>query len=89
MAQKTILMPLYHGLRARAIFHSDIYSELTHDPNIKLVIAIPSSKLDFYKKEYPAANVVFEPLDIRSEPELGRDLNHSAFNLLPPSTVRG
>lgn len=87
--QKTILMPIYHGMRARSIFYTDIYKELIADPNIKIVVVVPSTKMDFYREEHKEKNVVFEPLDIKSEPEIGRVLNRAAFNLLPTSTVRG
>src|SRR3989344_7724454 len=87
--QKTILRPIYHGMRARSIFYTDIYRELVADPNITIVVAVPSSKIDFYREEHKEKNVIFEPLDIRSEPEIGRVLNRVAFNLLPTSTVRG
>lgn len=87
--KRTILMPIYHGMRARSIFYTDIYSDLVADPNIKIVVVVPAIKIDFYREEHKEKNVIFEPLDIRSEPEIGRVLNRVAFNLLPTSTVRG
>ncbi len=88
-SKKTILMPIYHGMRARSIFYTDIYRELVADPGVKIVVVAPSAKIDFYRGEHKEKNVIFEPLDIRSEPEIGRILNRVAFNLLPTSTVRG
>ena len=89
MNKKTILMPIYHGMRARSIFYTDIYKELVDDPNVEIVVIAPSSKIDFYIKEHQERNVIFESLDILSEAKFGRILNRVAFNLLPTSTVRG
>lgn len=86
---KTIFLPIYAGGRAKSFFYTDIYSELVSDENLRLVIAVPSSKLDFYRKEHPERNVIFEPLDIKIEHELGRKLNRIAFNLMPTNSVRG
>src|SRR3989344_3960782 len=86
---KTIIMPIYNGARARSIFNTDIYGELISDDSLKLVIACPSVKVDFYRENFPAGNVVFEAGDLPSEHELGRVLSRVAFNLLPTSTIRG
>ena len=86
---KTIIMPIYNGARARSIFNTDIYGELISDDSLKLVIACPSVKVDFYRENFPAGNVVFEAVDLPSEHELGRVLSRVAFNLLPTSTIRG
>jgi len=86
---KTILLPIYAGGRAKSFFYTDIYSELVSNPDIRLVVAVPSAKLSFYKSNFPEKNVTFEPLDIKVEHELGRKLNRVAFNLMPTSSVRG
>lgn len=86
---KTILLPIYNGLRARMFFRTDTYKELTNDHNIRLVIVIPSHKLEYYRKEFPEENVIFEALDIYDEHPFGKKLARSAFNLLPTSTIRG
>lgn len=85
---KTIVIPIYNGLRARNFFRSDTYPELLRDVAIRLVVAIPSAKLDYYQKEFPESGVIFEPLDITSESRFGRILNKFAFNLLHTKTVR-
>lgn len=85
---KTILIPVYNGLRARMFFRTDTYPELLKNGDIRLVIVVPSHKIPFYKKEYPEANVVFEPLDLMDEHWLGKKLARLAFNLLPTSTIR-
>lgn len=85
----TIFLPVYAGGRAKSFFYTDIYTELVADQNIRLVVAVPSVKLEFYRKNFSEKNAIFEPLDIRVEHELGRRLNRIAFNLLPTSTVRG
>lgn len=89
MDPKTILMPIYHGRVSKSVFHTDIYKCLAGDSNIKLIVAIPALKLDFYKKNFAAPNVVFEPVDLKMDSGFGRALNRVAFNLLPTSTVRG
>src|SRR3989344_725233 len=86
---KTIIMPIYNGARARSIFNTDIYGELISDDSLKLVIACRSVKVDFYRENFPASNVVFEAVDLPSEHEFGRVLSRVAFNLLPTSTIRG
>lgn len=86
---KTILIPIYNGLRARMFFNTDTYPELLKDPEIRLIIAAPSRKIDYYRKTYPEHNVIFEPLDISDEHWLGKKLARFAFNLMPTSTIRG
>lgn len=85
---KTILLPIYNGIRAKNFFRNDSYRGLVSDPNIRLVIIIPPSKLEFYKKEYPEKNVIFEPLDIISESPFGVKLSAFVFNLLPTASIR-
>lgn len=87
MQQKTIFLSIYNGIRAKNFFHTDVYRELVKDPNIRLVIAIPSSKYDYYRKVFPESNVIFEPLDIVSEPWLGRLLAEIAFNAFGTRTI--
>lgn len=87
MSQKTIFLSIYNGIRAKNFFHTDTYRELIKDRNIRLVICIPSSKLEFYQKEFNEPNVIFEPLDIVSEPWFGRLLAEISFNALPTKTI--
>jgi hypothetical protein len=86
---KTIIIPIYNGLRARMFFRTDTYPELLKDPDVRLVIVAPKGKIDYYKKEYPDDRVIFEPLDIMDEHPFGKRLVRLAFNLLPTSTIRG
>lgn len=86
--QKTIFLPIYNGTRARNFFRFDTYKELVSDPNIKLVIVVPSVKVDFYRKEFQDPNVVFEPLEVSREPIFGRALAVIAFNLFDTNTIR-
>jgi len=88
MKPKTILLPIYNGIRARNFFHTDTYKELIGDARVRLVIVIPPSKLDFYRSEYSEKNVTFEPLEVLGEPRVGRILSVIAFNLLNTKTVR-
>ena len=87
MSQKTIFLSIYNGIRAKNFFHTDTYRELIKDKSIRLVICIPSSKLEFYQKEFNEPNVIFEPLDIVSEPWLGRFLAEISFNSLRTRTI--
>lgn len=84
---KTIFLSIYNGIRAKNFFHTDTYRELVKDPVIRLVVAIPSSKYDFYRQSFPQTNVVFEPLDIVSEPWFGRLLAEIAFNAFGTRTI--
>ena len=85
---KTILIPIYNGIRAKNFFRNDSYRGLISDPNIRLVVIIPPSKLEYYRKEYPEQNVVFEPLSIISESRYGRILGVIALTLLNTETIR-
>lgn len=86
--QKTILLPIYNGTRARNFFRFDTYKELISDPNIRLVVVSPKVKVDFYRKEFTEPNVIFEPLDVGSEPKFGHVLAVIAFNLFDTNTIR-
>lgn len=86
--QKTVFLPIYNGTRARNFFRFDTYKELISDKNIKLVIAIPPVKADFYRREFREPNVVFEPIDVKEEPKLGHALAVIAFNLFDTNTIR-
>ena len=85
---KTILLPIYNGIRSRDFFRTDVFKVLAADSGVRLVIAAPSYKLDFYRKEFGRENVFFEPLPDIREPLFGRLLNALAFNLLDTGTVR-
>lgn len=85
--QKTIFLPIYNGIRAKNFFHTDTYRELVKDRTIRVVIVIPSSKLEFYQQEFNEPNVVFEPLDIVSEPWFGKLLAELSFNSLKTRTI--
>src|SRR3989344_5519865 len=87
-SNKTILLPVYNGIRAKNFFRNDSYKELVSIPGIRLVILIPSSKLEYYQKEFPEKNVIFEPLDIISEPPFGVKLYNFCINLLFTKTTR-
>lgn len=87
MKQRTILIPIYNGVVGRNFFRTDVYRELIRDPAIRIVAVIPSSKIDFYRMQFPEKNLVWEPLDGISEPRLGQVLNGIAFNLLPTRTI--
>ncbi len=65
-----------------------MFKALAADPKVRLIIAAPEYKLDFYKKEFGRENVIFEPLADLREPFLGRILNALAFNFLDTGTVR-
>src|SRR5581483_42077 len=85
---KTIVLPIYNGIRAKNFFRSGTYPTLLADPEVELVVAVPPSKVDFYTKQYPHPRVHFEPLEIISEPRFGRILSVIGFNLLNTDSVR-
>ncbi|GEM_PF-367866 len=84
---KTIFLPIYNGIRAKNFFHTDTYRELLKDSNVRLVIVVPVSKAEYYRKTFTESNVVFEPLDIISEPWFGRLLAEAAFNVFGTRTI--
>ncbi|MDP3795297.1 MAG: CDP-glycerol glycerophosphotransferase family protein [bacterium] len=85
---KTILIPIYNGMRARNFFHTDVYRELAGDPDLRLIIVVPSSKVAFYRSQFPDPGVIFEALDDIGETRLGEWLAAWAYNLLPTRTMR-
>lgn len=87
MQTKTILIPVYNGFVSKNFFPTDIYKELIGDPRIKLVVVIPSSKLEFYKKRFHTPNLIFEVLDGIGENWFGEFLSSFAFNLLRTRTI--
>lgn len=87
MRQKVIFLSIYNGIRAKNFFHTDTYRELIKDANIRLVIAVPVSKAEYYRTAFPESNVIFEPLDIVSEPWFGRALAEVAFNAFGTRTI--
>ncbi|MBI2055925.1 MAG: hypothetical protein HYT37_00910 [Candidatus Sungbacteria bacterium] len=88
--KKTILLPIYHGMRAKNFLLTDTYRELAKDTAIRLVIVAPSFKIDYYRRAFPEADVVFAPLDIspNDEPLFGKLLAELAFNSLDTNTIR-
>lgn len=92
---RTILLPIYNGLRARNFFLTDLYPELLRG-GAQLVILVPSLKLEYYKKTYThqlvvsgaEPRVVFEAWDPAPEHWLGRTIQWVAFNALGTGTVR-
>lgn len=88
MQQKTIFLSIYNGIRAKNFFHTDVYRMLVADRNVRLVIVVPTVKLDYYKKTFNEPNVVFEPYDPEGEPWFGRLLAELGFNLLNTATIR-
>lgn len=85
--EKTILIPVYNGFVSKNFFPTNIYKELIRDPRIRLVIVIPSSKLEFYRNRFQALNLTFEVLDGIGENWLGEFLSSFAFNLLRTRTI--
>lgn len=84
---KTILLPIFNGLRSRDFFRTDVYKDLVSDSKVRLIVVCPPHKADFYRNEFPKNNVVFEPLNF-SENKLGKFLNSVAFNLLSTGTIK-
>lgn len=84
---KTLFIPIYNGFVARNFFYTDAYRDFANDPKIRLVVVIPSSKLEYYRRVFPEKNVIFEPLDGISEPRFGEILSSFAFNLLRTRTI--
>jgi len=84
---KTILVPIFNGIVARNFFRTDIYRNLISDFDIRIVVVIPSSKLEFYRKQFNKPKLILEPLDNIGEIRFGALLAGLAFNLLPTRTI--
>ena len=69
---KTIITPIYNGIRARNFFRTDTYRELIKDPNIRLVVVVPP-KVEYYQKNirrrmcFRAADILGETAGAQSE----------------------
>ncbi len=87
MQTKIILIPVYNGFVSKNFFPTDIYKKLIYDSRIKLVVVIPSSKLEFYQKRFQAPNLIFEVLDGIGENWFGEFLSSFSFNLLRTRTI--
>lgn len=85
---RTILLPIYHGIRARNFFRTDTYNILVRDGGTRIVVVAPPAKCEFYREEFPELNVFFEPLEIVSEPPFGQFLYKLGVNLLNTNTIR-
>ncbi|MEK7083237.1 MAG: hypothetical protein AAB972_03610, partial [Patescibacteria group bacterium] len=85
--EKTLFLSLYNGIRAKNFFHTNIYKELIKDVRVRMVIVVPVSKAAYYRETFREPNVIFEPLDIVSEPWFGRFLAEIAFNSLGTITI--
>lgn len=88
--QKTILLPLYHGLRAKNFFYTDTYRTLIANRRVRLVVVAPSVKTEYYRNTFNEPNIIFEPLDIDPNKErfFGKLLAEFAFNILDTGTIR-
>lgn len=84
---KTLLLPIFNGLRARNFFLTDLYPELLRN-GARLVILAPSYKVEYYRKTYAHPQVVFEAWSPNREHWLGRVIQWFAFNALGTGTVR-
>ena len=88
MTQKTLFLSIYNGIRAKNFFHTDIYRELVKDRSLRMVIVVPTSKAEYYRETFREPNMIFEPLDIVSEPWFGRFLAEIAFNSFGTITIK-
>lgn len=68
---KTILIPIINGFFVRNFLRTDAFAIMKKNPDARLVLLAPQEKLDYYKKEFRATNVVFdiwpEVKNLRSE----------------------
>lgn len=84
---KTLLLPIYNGLRARNFFLTELYPELLVQ-DVRLIILVPQHKVAYYREEYSHPQVIFEEWNPAPEHWLGRLLNAFAFNALGTGTVK-
>ncbi len=57
---KTIFIPIYFRMQARNILRTGTYRTLIADDTVRVVIFVPPFKLEEYRKEFAAPNVLFE-----------------------------
>lgn len=58
----TIFVPIVGRQQARNILRTGVFSFLTKNQNIQLVLFVPEFKLSHYEHEFQSANVIFEKL---------------------------
>ncbi|MDP2696312.1 MAG: CDP-glycerol glycerophosphotransferase family protein [bacterium] len=88
MYKKTILLPIYNGMRSRNFFRNDLYPELVKDEDLQLVILVPPYKMDLYNREFSKPNVVFQSWDAIPENYFSRLVKGMAFSLLDTVSIK-
>lgn len=83
---KTLLLPIFSGLRARNFFLTDLYPELIKET--RLVIVAPAYKCDYYRSTYGHPHVEFVEWEAAEEHWLGKALQWFAFNALGTGTIK-
>lgn len=60
----TIFITCYHGFISRNIFNTDVLRILRNEPNLRIVIFCPTTRVKFLRKYYGGANVLVEGFDL-------------------------
>ncbi len=61
---KTIFITAFHSFISRSILNTDVFSYLSQNPDLKIVIFVPDYKKDFYVNAYEGKNVIIEGVNI-------------------------
>lgn len=79
---KTILIPVYSNFFARNFLHTQALRTITERGGTRLVLLVPSAKLQYYQKEFAAPIVVIDTL-----PALERGRVEDFFTLIETSSI--
>ena len=85
--EKTIFISSFNPFILRNILLGDVLSTLKKDDKVKIVIFVPDYKVDFFKKEIGAPNIIIE--GIKTLPISRRDIifRFITSSLINTSTV--
>jgi len=85
--QKTILIPLPHGMQARNLLHTDFIHVLIEN-NVKVVLLVPEYKISYYKSFLNNENIIIDKLEDVRETFVIKKLKNIAMDLLDTDVVR-
>ncbi len=85
---RTIFVTIFQGAEAKNILRTDIYKHLIANPELRLVfLASNQDRIDYYRKEFNAPNVVYEIAEMGKMGFWNRLFSNLKFHLLNTETA--
>ena len=60
--KKTLFICAYREVSVRYLLYSNIYNELSHDDNIRLVVLVDENNLSYFQEKFRLHNIIIEPI---------------------------